>query len=66
MIKYKFLGVKPVKPSQQDEVEEHLLDRDFLRVLRLTKSYYIQGFYGDYGFIYELKNGHEYITIKIY
>ncbi|MCK9543809.1 MAG: hypothetical protein M0R03_17455 [Novosphingobium sp.] len=64
MIKYKFN--KRANASQQEEVEKYLLDEEFMRVLRLTKSYYIQGFHGDYGFILEMKGGHHYITITIY
>jgi len=64
MIKYKF-DSKATR-SQKDEIEKYLLDADFMRVLKLTNSYYLQGFYGDYGLIGEHKNGHYYITVTIY
>lgn len=66
MIKYKFDNSKQPNTSQHDEVEKYLLDEEFMRVLRMTKSYYVQGFHGDYGFILELRGGKHYITITIY
>lgn len=49
MVKYRFTDKKP-NHKQRDEVEEHLRDRDFIKLLTMTKEYYIQGYNGDYGF----------------
>ena len=64
MIKYKIEG--KASKSQHDEVEEYLRDPTFMRLLKLTNNYYVQGYYGDYGFIGEYKLGNYVITVTLY
>lgn len=65
MIKYKIIGRKPNK-SQNNEVEEYLRDKDFMKVLLLTLTYYIQGYHGDYGFSVQKEGDVNRITVTLY
>ena len=65
MIKYKFIGKKPTE-KQNDEIEYYLRNPEFIKVLLMAKTYYIQGFHADYSFTCIEDEQYKRITITIY
>lgn len=65
MIKYKIINRKASR-NQVDEIDELLRNKDFMQVLKCVKSYYIQGYQGDYGFILNEEGKDYIISVTIY
>jgi hypothetical protein len=65
MIKYKFVDKKPTK-DQRDEIEFYLKNANFIKILLLANTYYIQGYFADYDFKSTKDEGITRITITIY
>jgi len=65
MIRYSFVGKKP-NNKQNDEVEEYLRDKDFMKILLMALTYYIQGYHGDYCFNVIEEGGIKKIKVTLY